>query len=222
MRRFPRKRGNAFIAKIREGLFAIGVLHNGGCTTFFNRFLNDPDEPILDTYFSSPLFTADVQMSFFAKNDIYKISLPDDFSLDAIDVPDKVIRIRSRPYDPENPFGWDGTFPDKGGDLYELPDRYNPATSSNGTLLISDLQCSEHRDIIERYELSCLYINEDLRERLAACYLSGRNVDPYKSKVFDECDYLKNEHVLNTSWYIKHRMPLLNLKLESGRWVTER
>lgn len=221
MKRFPRKRGNAYIVKVHDGLFAIGVLHNSGCTTFFNHFLSDPDEPIPATVFDKILCTVDIQMTFFAKNDIYRFALPDNFQLDQIKVPDKVIRIRSRPYDPENPFGWDGVFPDKGGDLYGLPDRYNPATSSNGVLLISDLQCTEHRDIIERYELSCLYINEDLRERLAACHLSGRNVDPYKSKVFDECSYLKNEHVLNTSWYVKHRMPLLGLKLEGSKWVAD-
>lgn len=124
MKRFPRKKGSAFIAKVRDELFAIGVLHNGGGTTFFNHFLNAPDDPILDAYFSAPLFTADVQMSFFAKNDIYKISLPSGFSLDSIDVPDKVIRIRSRPYDPGNLFGWDGDFPKEGGDLFGLPDKY--------------------------------------------------------------------------------------------------
>ena len=218
IKRLRKVAGAAFVVEVREGLYAAGVLHNSGCTSFLNHFLSDPDEEIPDAAFTRPLFTVDVQQSFFSKNKFVKLEPPAGFDHRDIPVSDRVIRLRSRPYDPENPFGHDGPFPYCGGDLFQLRDRYEPSTSSTGTPLISDLQCKRHRAEIEGSELSVLYIDKTLLERLAVCYLSGGNFDPYKARVFEDCAYLRNEHVLNTSWFIPQRMPLLGLRLIDGEW----
>lgn len=221
IKRLRKRPGAAFVVKVRDDLYAAGIMHNTGCTSFLDHFLSTPDEDIPETAFTQPLFTVDVQQTFFSKNDFFKLELPAGFDHRDIPVSDQVIRLRSRPYDPDNPFGHDGPFPYCGGDLFQVRDCYAPSTSSTGTMLIEDLRCDQHRDEIEGTELSVLYIDKTLLERLVVCYLSGGNFDPYKARIFEDCPWLRNEHVLNTSWFNPHHMPLLGLSLIDGQWCPD-
>lgn len=222
-KRFPRKRGNSFCVKLRDGLFAVGVLHTTGLTTFADCFLESPHDSVPSDVFTDPLFTVDVQMSFFGRSEIYKIDTVSEDFLTSIPLSSHVIRVRSRPFDPKNPFGWDGLFPDEGGGLIELADRMHPSTSSNGRVVVDLLDPVTDVELIRSTEISVLWINWDLKERLAACHAYGGNIDPYKARVFETCAPLQNEVVRNTHWYIKHKMPLLGRQFdpESNAWILD-
>lgn len=215
--RFQRKVGNVFLVEARPDLFALGVMHDDGYITFSRHFFASPQVGIDIALFEDKLFSASVQVSFFRNSNIYPVSKMSPSELEAIPVSQQVIRPKNRPFDPENPFGHDGPFPYSGGDLVQVRNPLTPESSSDATILKSGLNCETDADIILSTEISALYVNHDLKERLVACYLSGRNVDAFKARTFDDCAVLLNEHVLKTHWYMPKRMPLLGLALNEAK-----
>lgn len=191
--RLPRERGTVFLAALTPDAQVLGIMQNRTTISFFNHFTADPDAPVNLDDPGEVLFTASVWKGFFQSAPVWRIDRGREDLLAAIPLPDRVIRIRPRLAP--------GGFPDAGGDLYLLRDPLFPDTSSKGTLLKADLRCETDREAIESYELSVVQTSFPLRERLEACRLSGRNVDPYKARVFDGCDFLKNEYVLQTHFH---------------------
>lgn len=216
--RISQKRGTVFLAEITPGTLVLGAFQIPGCVSFFNVFVSDPQAEI-DLEGNLPvLFTAAVWKGFFSTARIWVVDRDRTDILERFSPPDLVIRMRGAGAPGDKP-GWDGKFPYAGGDLYRIPNPLTPDTSSNGTLVKAALDCQKDRDAITRYELSGMQTTFPLLERLAACHLSGGNADPLKAKVFDGCDYLKNEHVIQTSPFLGDRMPLLGLRLVDGKWV---
>lgn len=220
-KRFPRKRSSAFIAKIKDGVFVVGMLHSKSLVSFSSHFLEEPQGALHSDTFLNILFSIDVQMSFFIKSEIYRLNDVSDETLNAISLPRQVIRPRPRPFDPDNPFGIYGPFPNDGGSLVELEDRFRPSMSSSGRILKEILDPDVDAKVIQQTELSVLWINFELKERLAACHAFGGNIDPYKARTFEDCALLQNDIVRQTHWYQPHKMPLLGLKfdIDQNNWV---
>lgn len=220
-KRFARKRGNAFVVTLRDDLHALGVMLSDGLTRFSRVFLTEPQAEFQEAVFLDPLFTVSVQMSFFRKSVIYAAGEVADPILDATPLSSHVIKPHAAPFDPAHPFGPDGPYPWKGGALIELADPMHPDTSSTGRMIKADLDGERDGDIIEATEMSGLYVNYDIKERLAACHAFGDVVDAHKAKTFPTCARLQNQIVKQTSLFRHHEMPLLGLKFDTTRndWV---
>lgn len=216
-KRFSRKAGNAFLVELRDGLFALGVMHTQSLVTFSKRFYQDSQADVDLKDVEDKLFSVSIQMSFFRNSKIYPCGNVDANALAGIPVQSELIRPRARPFDPQNPFGHDGPFPYQGGDLVTVRDPLSPASASDATVVRSNLSCETDLSKIVATEISALYVNHDIKERLVACHLSGQNVDAFKARVFDDCDALVNEYVLATHWYKPKQMPLLGLVLNEAK-----
>jgi hypothetical protein len=181
-KRITWKVGDLVNIRLREDLHTIGKMLTGSAMRFYNLRNTDENWDEIDFNQVSELFTVFVGNVVVKKLAIGKIDI-DGNKIKSDSPPAKNLWIK--PYtiiDDGHYKGKQGDFPFIGGKLIDLGD------GSIGTTLApvikEDLSASQDREIIEKYELTNMWGDEDLSDRLLRYFDKGINRDDLKYEVF--------------------------------------
>jgi len=87
------------------------------------------------------------------------------------------------PYWIKPKLNFDGGYPFKGGSLIDIGTEGNISTTQ-GRVVVEDLSLPADKEIIEKYELTNMWGDNDVRDRLLHFFDKGEDLDLLKKEVF--------------------------------------
>ena len=159
--------------KLRDDVYTLGQMLGRATMRFFNVWKSDGNWNNLDLTKADPLFTLYI-------GNVVLHNLVDKKLSEREVSPD----VNScTPYWIKPHLNFEGGYPFKGGDLIDVGTEGNIGTTQ-ARILKENLSIDVDQDIIEKYELTNMWGDEDLRERLLYVFETGRDRDYLKEKVF--------------------------------------
>jgi hypothetical protein len=176
MARIQWKENSLVSLKLREDLYTIALLKRSPYMWFFDISYSHGNWENVDFDKPSPLFCVLVGRAVTQKLAVEKISDKFFESLKALAIPSQWIK----PLD--NTADWQvDNFPWRGGRLIDL----DPEVGSvDSPIVIPELDVRKHRDLIETCELTNMWGDQDLSDRLCRYFEAGVNRDDLKFEVF--------------------------------------
>ena len=159
--------------KLRDNLYTLGQMLGKANMRFFNITSIDGDWSDIDLNKVDPIFTL-----FIGK--VVLQNLVD------TNIKDKRIKPNSKPLEKHwisAHLNYDGGSLFKGGDLIDIGEDVNIG-STQGTIIKQNLSLETDRQIIETHELTNIYGDNHVRDRLLNFFDTGKDVDPLKAEVF--------------------------------------
>ncbi|WP_323123585.1 hypothetical protein [Burkholderia alba] len=168
--------------KLRDGLFTIAQMLASPVMQFYGMSNSDGDWNGVDLNLTDPLFRV-----FVGKVVVKKMAeekLDKKIAIPRVDCGNyKFIKPYTLGMDGDHYKGGRNSFPFLGGKLIDLgPDGDIGVTLA--PVLRDDLALPDDREIIERYELTNMWGDEDLTDRLIRYFETGINRDDLKFEVF--------------------------------------
>lgn len=173
MAKFVRKQDSLICLKLREDLYTVAQILVGPLVRFFDIKNQDAVWKNIDFNNVPILFEAFVAGSAIQKLGVEKIK---DKTTFASQLPFEWHFIK--PYS-----NFDGGFSFLGGRLVDI--RCGDAVDTyQVSVLKENLNLSENRDVIEKYELTNMWVDTDLSDRLCRYFDTGINRDDLKFEIF--------------------------------------
>lgn len=171
-KRFIWKEGGIVSFKVKEDLFTIGQMLKSPYVCFFQ--IQSPDGTFADVDLNATLelFVIPVARDFLQKRLYERISEGVKAKQD-LALPELWIM-------PKMAFG--GDFPWKGGDLVKIDHAVGDLGMANKVVKRSIK--ADEKEILEKYELTSVWTDQGLVERLILCFGSGKNINPFKDRIF--------------------------------------
>ena len=165
---------NALISiKLRDNLYTIGQMLPSPTMRFFDIFSKDGTWAAIDLNMTRPLFQVFIGQAVLQHLAVGKIK-------------EKSVIASNQPADPlwlDAHLNYDGGFAFKGGKLIDIGIEGKVGTTK-APVLKNALQLPEDREIIEMHELTNMWGDQDLSDRLCRYFDTGVNRDDLKFEVF--------------------------------------
>jgi len=169
------KKGDLVSLKLRDDLYTIGQMLTNPAMRFYNIKSADGNWVNIDLNKVEPLFRV-----FIGREVLQKL------------VDRKILQGSVFPStQPEERFwikphlNYGGPFPFKGGKLIELNPESGQGTAA-APAVKENLSVADDRDLIEKYELTNMWGESELRNRLTAFFDKGVDRDEMKEKIFPD------------------------------------
>ena len=167
------KPGDLVNLQLRNNMFTIGQMLGSPYMRFYKVHNDNGKWGDLDLRNEEELFTVPVARGFLQKRGVGKIKkgvvASDDCTISEYWIRASLNR--------------------RGGDLVQI----DPDKGSRGfedTVIIDGIK-SDDRETLMNYEFTNVRLDQELTERLILCLEAGRNLDPFKQKVFPDADFLR-------------------------------
>ncbi len=182
-RRVTWKAGSFVILKLRDDLFTVAKMLGSSVMCFYNVSRKDDNWSDVDWTGVRPIFKA------FVGNVVLNRLGWDKVNVDGIVfASEEISGYWIKPYtsmDVAHYPGGKGDFSFMGGRLIDLGPS-NDLDTSTAPVLKHDLKIPYDRDLIEKYELTNMWGDQDLSDRLCRYFDTGVNRDDLKFEVFPE------------------------------------
>jgi len=167
------KHNNVVSLKLREDLYTLGQMLGRAAMRFFNITSGDGNWHNIDLNEVDPIFT------LFIGN----IVLHNLVDKKVSDKDVKPSAASCEPYWIKPKLNFDGGYPFKGGNLIDIGTAGNISTTA-GRVVQEDLSLPADKEIIETYQLTNMWGDVDVRDRLLHFFDTGKDDDFLKKKVF--------------------------------------
>ncbi|MEO1491801.1 MAG: hypothetical protein AAFV19_06570 [Pseudomonadota bacterium] len=213
LKRVPKKSKFAFLVELKPDTWSLGMIWETYEHTFFNSFFIDENSNIPDESWKDVLFSSSISPDFLRKNRVFKVDLPDWVDEDLIEPPKFGLRPRNVPYEEGQIRGWDGMWHQSGVDLVPLSPPYTTLDGADAFTRAEKeaLTCENDLDLLVGLPLTIGLGRYTAMERLECCRILGCDFDPYKAKLYPNCEALDLGIARQTSWFNRGNMPLLGL-----------
>ncbi|NOV32196.1 hypothetical protein [Methylomonas sp. ZR1] len=167
------KHNNVVSLKLREDLYSLGQMLGRAAMRFFNITSRDGNWHGIDLNQVDPIFTL-----FIGNIVLHNLA---DKKVSDKDV--KPSAASCEPYWIKPKLNFDGGYPFKGGNLIDIGTEGNISTTA-GRVVEEDLSLPADKEIIEKYELTNMWGDNDVRDRLIHFFDKGEDLDLLKKEVF--------------------------------------